>query len=85
MSYLASVTYAENKIAKWTETEKKNYVDAYWSGNWELVYSMTEDLDGSQFYNNLCRAEIEWQISNAEYLRLEAKLKELENDYPENA
>ncbi len=52
---LASSRYAKTKLDTWTIEDYKKYKEAYDAGDWDTVYSMTDDATGSQFTKNIKR------------------------------
>ena len=41
--------YAQTKLEEWNKEERKRFLRAYGTGDWDTVYEMTEDLTGGQY------------------------------------
>ena len=41
--------YIQNKMQEWDSQQKAQYLSAYRSGDWDTVYSLTEDLHGCAY------------------------------------
>jgi hypothetical protein len=55
---LSSSRHVISLLDMWDNSQKKSYLTAYNNSDWDTVYSMTDNLDGSQYSRNMIRAEL---------------------------
>ena len=60
---MLSEQYIETKLKEWTEDDKEEFRTAYNEGDWDVVYSMTEDLAASAYMQQLIIAELAERIN----------------------
>jgi len=60
---MLSEQYIETKLKEWTEDDKEEFRTAYGKGDWDVVYSMTEDLAASTYMRQLMLAELAERIN----------------------
>ena len=66
-SNLDSVQYIERKLVEWDKRVKDTYTTAYYQGNWDVVNSLTGDLDSSMFYNRMVQYDLYRRIIEGNY------------------
>ena len=55
---LSSSRYIVSKLDSWTPEQKMKYIKAYSASDWDVVYDMTSDMGGSQYWRNLTRGSL---------------------------
>jgi len=50
--------YISKKLKEWTKDEREEFLTAYNEGDWDVVYSMSEDLTGGQYARQITLGEL---------------------------